>query len=400
MKTIRTVLASPLVHLVFLTALLAFGFFHTNIIPADDHFSYQRFIESLATGNLDLSIPGFQGASFFAVFIYLFTQSTVSNILFQIFCGLLLPTVAYFATYGLFQKNAPSLLSAYIFACMPFMSFIAFRGFTFPSFTFFLFLTIALRSRGSAWAWLPWGISVLIKPFSVALFPLFLFWDPNRNALRITRRNVMQCFLAALLPIAYVFLQYSQIGRIIVGAHTEIDQTNVFVFSKFPLNLVHGMQMLFSIHNYFFLDPAKTSAGNLVHSSPLLMFLGVIALLYPPDIIRARRLQLPLGLSFLCAYTLAAMLDHMDHWYMETSVIMLVMLAIPLLMERLLLLPVILATLHFQFFYLYLMWRGTYFPDFSLFVIPLAIDCMALLLWLVFADPKKAIRSFIRQYTV
>jgi hypothetical protein len=172
----------------------------------------------------------------------------------------------------------------------------------------------------------------------------------------------------------------------------------VFVLSKFPLNLAHGIQMLFSIHNYYFLDPAKTSAGNLVHSSPLLMFLGVFSFLYPADRWKDRKLLLALGLSFLMAYILAALLDHMDHWYMETSVLLLVLLAIPCIAEYLLLLPLLLITLHFQFLYLYLMWRGTYFPDFTLFVIPLAIDAMALLMWFVFMHPARSISSFLRQY--
>jgi hypothetical protein len=397
MKTLRTVFSSPLIHLLFLTTLQIVVFTHTNIAPADDHFNYQRFIESLAVGKLDFSIPGFQGASFFAVFIYLFNHSSVANILFQLFCGALLPVMAYFAASSLFRDRNSGLLFAYIIALMPFGSFIGFRGFTFPSFTFFLFLAIALRARGSVWAWLPWGISMLIKPFSVALLPLFLLWHPHRTRVMRTS-DWMQCFLALLIPACYVALQYWQIGRVIVGSHMEIDQTNVFVLSKFPLNLAHGIQMLFSIHNYYFLDPAKTSAGNLVHSSPLLMFLGVFSFLYPADRWKDRKLLLALGLSFLMAYILAALLDHMDHWYMETSVLLLVLLAIPCIAEYLLLLPLLLITLHFQFLYLYLMWRGTYFPDFTLFVIPLAIDAMALLMWFVFMHPARSISSFLRQY--
>lgn len=385
MRPLRTLLAHPAFHLSVITLLLLSVLLRSNIIPQDDAFLYKQFIETLATGRIDLSIAGFHGASFLTLPLYLLTGSPLAHEWFQMFCGLCIPIAGFFAAHALLQDKTQAIFFAYALALMPFLQFIALRGFTFPSFTLFLLLTLLLRARGSRWAFLALGISLLIKPFSIALLPLFLWWQPSTTTPHTgMRRGWVQLLLGVSIAAAYVLAQYSQIGRVIVGAHTEIDQTNVFLLSRFPLNVLHGIQMMFSVHNFYFVDPARTGMGNMTHSSPLLMLMGCIAFLYPKDLWKDTRLARALGLSALLAFFLAAALDHMDHFYMETCVILLTLGAIPFLARHLLLLPLVLITLHFQFFYLHLMWKDLYFPDSSLWIIPLAIDVLAILAWAVF----------------
>lgn len=402
MPLFRRFLSSPLLHLLLLTGVIAVVFSRTQIIPQDDNAHYQRFIETLASGTIDFSIPGFHGASFLATPLYLLTHSPLSNIWFQLLCALLIPLTGYWAARGVLRDRTEALLFTYALALMPFLFFPAFRGFTFPSFTLFLLLTVGLRARGSAWAFLPFAISLLIKPFSIALVPLFLFWEPKGNTRMSlflfwkpkTRRRTflsrgwVQFLLAMILPALYVIAEYLQIGRIIVGAHVTIDQGNVFLWWRFPLNALHGIQMLFSIHNFYFPDPARTGLGNLTHSSPLLMLLGCLSFLYPKGLWKSDRLARALGLSVLLAFALAAALDHMDHFYMETAVILLTLAGTAALMKYRLLIPLILITFQFQFFYLYLMWRGVYFADYSLFLIPVLVDAMAIVAWIIFIAPE------------
>ncbi len=392
MSLIRKALSAPLLHLLLITGTIAFVFSRTQIIPQDDNAHYQRFIETLAGGTLDFSIPGFHGASFLATPLYILTHSSLTNIWFQMLCAILIPAAGYWASRPVLRDRTESMFFAYALALMPFLFFPAFRGFTFASFTLFLLLTLGLRGRGSAWAFLPYSISLLIKPFSIALLPLFLLWEAKGKSKRTLTRGWKQFLFAMILPALYVLAEYLQIGRIIVGAHVNIDQSNVFLWQRLPLNALHGIQMLFSIHNFYFPDAARTGLGNLTHSSPILMTLGVFAFLYPKGLWKDERLGRVLGLCALMAFLIAASLDHMDHFYMETAVILLTLAGIPMLMKYRMLIPLVLITFQFQFFYLYLMWRGLYFMDYSLLLIPIVVDGMAVIAWLIFVAPTLRIK--------
>ncbi len=393
----KRLFSKPAFHLICIQIVTAIVFWRTNVIPQDDHGHYQKFIDALARGQLDLSIPGFQGSSFLALPFYLIAPSYALNAYFQVACAFFLPLAAYFAAKHLLRDRLQSVFFAYATAFMPFFAFMAFQGFTFASFTLLTLITIGLRGRGSAWAWLPWAFAILTKPFAIALLPLFLFWKPTIHE-SVIRRGWMQILLMLPIPIAYVVMQYLQVGHIIVGAHPDITQANVFVWWRFPLNAAHGVQMLFSIHNFYFPDPGKTGQGNLVHSSPILMLLGVFSLLYPRQFWKDIRLARALGVAFLIAYILAALLDHMDHFYMEMSVLFLALASIPLLVKYRLLIPIAIVTLHFQFFYLFLSWKGTFLPDYSIAALPLFIDMMAILSWMILVVPviPGGIKGFIR----
>jgi len=186
----------------------------------------------------------------------------------------------------------------------------------------------------------------------------------------------VQLALALVLPAVYIIVEYSQIGRIIVGAHPHIDQTSVFFSGRIFLNIAHGIQMLFSIHNYYFPDPALTGPGNLVHSSPILIFLGICTLLYPKLFWRNMRQVWGLRLSIFMAYFLVVLLDHMDHFYMEMTVLLLVIASIAALRKFPLLIPLALATLHFQWLYAYLNFREVFSVTPVFFVTPLVVDIL------------------------
>ncbi|MFH0770854.1 MAG: hypothetical protein V1926_05795 [Candidatus Peregrinibacteria bacterium] len=394
MRLLRSLLSSPLFHISTLTCVLGAVFLKTTIVPMDDNALYQRFIETLARGTVDLSIPGFHGASFLALPFFLATGSALSNIYTQIICSLLLPAIAYGAARALLFDKFQSVLFAYAVTCMPFVLFLSFRGFTFSSYFLLVLLTLALRSRGSRWAWLPLGLSVITKPFSIALLPFFLLWKPIGRDQSGVRNGWVQMFLGLFIPVVYVIAEELQIGHIIVGAHPDITQNNVFPLWRLPLNAAHGVQMLFSIHNFYFVDPAKTSMSNALLSSPVLMALGMLSLLYPQMFWKDRRLALALGLSAALAFLLACALDHMDQLYLGTTVLLLAIASLPVIARFSLLLPIVLATLHFQFFYTYLAYRGVFFSSPWIFVLPATIDVLALAAWMVLVLPDLRWKQF------
>ena len=365
-------------HVVILSIAVIISLSSATIQPLDDHVHYQRFIETLARGTVDLSIPGFHGSSFLALPIYLLTQSPLTNIYFQILCAALLVPMSYLAISTLLRDKVSGLIFAYIMAMSPFFFFLAFRGFTFASFTLLVFCAIFLHAKRSRFVWIPLGISFITKPFSIALAPLLLLWPVCTGKKLQWKSPWVQLGLALLVPAIYIVAEYMQIGRIIVGAHSNIDQVSVFTSGRVFLNMAHGLQMLLSVHNYYFPDPALTGPGNLVHSSPVLMFLGMFTLLYPKLFWNNMRFVWGLRFSVGIAFMLAAMLDHMDHFYMEMTVILLVIASIAALRKFPLLIALVLATMHFQWLYAYLNFREVFSVTNMFFTVPIVVDILFL----------------------
>jgi hypothetical protein len=387
MHILRIIGRSVPLHVILLSGAMLISLSSATINPLDDHFFYQQFIETLAEGRVDFSNPGFHGASFLAVFIYLATGSSYANIYFQLLCASLLVPMGYIAVSSLLKDKVSGLFFAYIMAMSPFFFFLSFRGFTFSSFTLFMFISIYLYTKKSVFLWLPLGISFLIKPFSIALTPLFLFWPSPDNKKIQWRSPWVQIGIALLFPVIYIIAEYMQIGRILIGANPDMDQTTVFASGRILLNVVHGIQMLFSVHNYYFPDPSMTGPGNLVHSSPILMFLGVFTLLYPRMFWKNSRYVWGLRLSVCMAYALASLLDHMDHFYMQTTVLLLVISSIAALRKFPLLIPLVLATLHFQWLYAYLNFKGVFSVTYTIFALPILVDIL-FVMWCALEWPR------------
>lgn len=360
-----------------LVSVMAFSLFSATPFPQDDHFYYQQFIEALARGQLDLRIPGFHGSDVFAVPWYRFSHSPIAQIDILRVWALLLPLLAYVAGTRLFRSPVVGILLASIIAMMPFVSFVALRGWTGPAYWGLMLLAMTAAVSGSLWVIVPFGLAILTKPFAIALMPLL--WVLLRR-----RRQHRSCALvlcgAVALCAAYVVLQYVQAGRIFVGTHSDMGALSVFHLGRrFVLNAAHALQILFSVHNYYFPDPSKTGPGNLLHTSPVLMFLGLYALGRAREFFRDLQLPFALGLGAVMGLSLNALLDHMDHFYMEAGVLLLILAALPLLRKQCLWVGLTLATLHFQWWYFFLQYGSGFHLTWRFFLAPLYIDAAFLL---------------------
>ena len=360
-----------------LMGVMAFSLFSATPFPQDDHFYYQQFVEALARGRINLRIPGFHGSDVFAVPWYLFSRSQIAQIDMLRVWAVSLPLIAYLAGARLFRSSVDGIILASIIAMMPFVSFVALRGWTGPAYWGLMLLSVAVAARGSLWVVVPFGLVILTKPFAIALVPFL--WVLLRR-----RRRSAACAAVfgsiALLCASYIAIQYVQAGRVFVGTHADVGILSVFHFGKrFFLNIAHALQMLFSVHNYYFPDPSKTGPGNLLHTSPVLMFIGLYALLSSRNVFTDRRLPPALLLGAVAGFVMNALLDHMDHFYMEAGVLLLIVASIPLLSRARVWVPLTLATLHFQWFYFFLQYREVFALSWQFFLVPLYIDAAFLL---------------------
>ncbi|OGJ55134.1 hypothetical protein A3D11_03630 [Candidatus Peribacteria bacterium RIFCSPHIGHO2_02_FULL_49_16] len=349
--------------------------------PNDDYFYYQKFIETLAGGTLDLSIPGFHGMNILSVPWYVLTESAMTQIHMQMLAGILLPLFAFFAARALFGSTFEAALFASIIALMPFLSFSALRGWMVAFYNLLFFLTIIGAVRGAWWTGVAWAFAITSLPFAVALGPLILAVWPKKLSANNHRRTVwLAVAIGIVLSAAYVIVQFLQTGGINVGVHQEQTAFNIWQGpGRIFLNLMHALQILFSIHNYYFIDPARTGHGNMLQTTPILMMLGLFSIFYSKEYFREKLLPLALGLGAVIGIGLNVLLDHLDHFYMETGVFFLIFAAIPLLKKYPLWIPIVLVTLHFQWFYFYLNHGAVFRLQWWFFLIPATVDVVFLL---------------------
>ena len=377
--------------LLFVSGLAASMFFVLPS-PQDDHFYYQAFVERLAGGHFDLSIPGFHGADILAVPFFWLNHSPVAQIEFQMFCVLLLPLLGFLAGRRLFGSAWHGVMLSAAVTMMPFSSFVMLRGWTGPSYLCLLLLTLFAIAGKKWWSWIPWAFAILTKPFAVALLPLFFVFPRSKSSWRMLSIVALGLFF----PTLYVVAQYLQVGHVLVGVHTTITEKTVWQGPlRILLNWAHTFQILFSVHNYYFPNPALTGPGNMMHTTPVLIFLGIFALLEPKKYFPNIRFPAALACGILVAIGLNTLLDHMDHIYMETGILLLIVASLPALRKHPCWIPFALFTLHFQWFYFFLQFRTPFHITLPfLMIVPAIVDGI-FLLWVLALIPNM-LKSFSR----
>jgi hypothetical protein len=391
-----------------LTAALAIGLLGASPAPQDDHFLYQRFVESVASGHPDFGIPGFHGTDWLGVIVFLITKSPIAQIHGLLIAALLLPALGYLAGKSLYKDEFSGLMLAGILTMMPFVSFVLFRGWTGAGYWMLMLLTVIGATRKSWWTGIPWALAILTKPFAIVLFPVIVALSGKQSEslwLKFVpeswfahRRKYPAPWITALgivvvLVAAYLIAQYVAAGRIFVGAHDGLTPTTAVQGpSRIFLNLAHSLQILFSVHNYYFVDPALTGPGNMLHTTPVLMFLGMFGLFAPTKYFRDRGLPTALLTGAIAGLVLNSLLDHMDHFYMEASVFLLILAALPVLKAHKLWIPVVVATLHFQWFYFWLQYQEGFALTSLFWLVPLIVDvCFAAWWGYTYAREKGAV---------
>jgi len=363
----------PVLIVLLLTAATALGFSGTAFSPDRDFQFYQAFVESLAGGNLDLSIPGFHGSNVLAVPWYWLTHSPTATIDIQVFYALLLPAAAYMAGKSFFKSQLHGLLLAGVVTMMPFVSMISSIGYTSAGLFTLMLLTIYGSVENKRWTPITFGLAVLTKPFALALLPLL--WIKRPQASSFIRRNA--AFFGLLIPVMYLILQYAQTGRVIVGVHPELDALNVWQDPlKILLNVAYALQILFSVHNYHYPNPAGTGHENLIHTTPVLIFLGLFALIAQSEYFKDKKVPAALLAGVLIGFGLNAVSSTMNEYYMQAGVLLLIFASVPVLIKHPVWIPIALATLHFQWFYFYLAFSERLQLTNMLFAVPAVVDML------------------------
>ncbi len=351
----------PTHHLIFLTVLLIVVFCFWSPHQTDDGGVYQAFVEKMINnGKIDLSIPGFHGADFLAVPIYFLTGSHYAIYWLDILAALFLIWLIYFLLKEIYNNSWFGVVGAYIFVLMPFELFNALRGGHQTTFFAVTILAIFLLLKDKTWSWLLFGFSMIIRPFSVALTPFYIY-----------KRRYKQLILSFVIPIVYVGAQYLQVGRIIIGQHPELNAEKLFSFERFFLNIIYSVQNYFSVHNF---SPYNHLYNmDMVHLSPFVTFFAVLTIFYWKKYFQDHKFFYTILSSCVIAFLIPSSFYRVDLWYFGMFNVLLVVLALPALFEFKKLWPLAVFTFSYQFFYFYLSYGYLFIWPLIVFLIPVAV---------------------------
>lgn len=363
-------LKSPKFHLIFLTILMLLCFLFWQPLQMDDGSNYQRFVETLVDQKkIDLSIPGFHGADFFAALVYIITGSHFSVYIFDILCALLIIWMIYLVAKELYDKKVLAIMASYLYVLMPFTYFNAFRGGHNTVLLLSVLIALYLLLKNKNWSWLPLGISYIIRPLAFVVLPLYIY------------KKQFKQFLASLtIPALYVVAQYSQLGKIIIGQHTDVSVQTALSIKTFFINLVYGVQWYFSIHNY---SPVSQSyLMDLAHLSPLITILAVLGVLYYKkysEFLEDKKKFISLTCFAILAYLLPCAIFYFQPFYFTIFNLALILLALPVIYKYQRLIPILVGSFAFQFYYYYLSYYELWIWPKIVFILPIIIFIISLI---------------------
>ncbi|MCX6780949.1 MAG: hypothetical protein NT003_02430 [Candidatus Magasanikbacteria bacterium] len=349
MKQIIQAFFKPVTHIILASFLLSLIFLTGTIKVSDDDVSYRAFAETLADQHkLDWTIPGFHGADFFVAAFYKITGSHNSVYIIDMLCAVLTIAAIYAAVSQIFNDKTLGVYAAYAFTLMPITYTSALRGFHFTPMIFFAFLGLYLLWYKPQFSFLI-GISYIVKPFSIAFAPLFLY-----------KKKMNQFFLSLLFPVLYVLSEFFQTHHIMIGAHKDYTPQSLFSLSRTFINIIYGIQNYFSIHGF---SPRSFAyLDDMPHITPLITILAVFAIVYFQKFFKdSKQLGYTLTACAAIAFIIPASFYRFDYWYLTIFNFTLVLLALRPAQYYYKLLPIVVGTSVFEFYYT-LLAHPQYFP--------------------------------------
>jgi len=327
----------------------------------DDGGSYQAFAEKIVKeGKIDFSIPGFHGGDFLVVIFYFFTHSPFAVYFIDILAALFIAPLIYLVAKEIYRRRMWAIMVAYISVLMPFQCFNSLRGGHITLHLFFVLLALYLLFKNKKYSWLVLGISYTIYPFSIAVFPFYFY-----------KRQIRQLFLSFIIPLVYLVAQWLQIGKIMMGQHADLAAGGLFSLKRSFPNIIYGIQNYFSVHN--FSPYNRLYQMDMVHLSPLITVLAVIGIFYFSRYFFEKKLFYTLVSFAAIAFLLPISFYRMDPFYFWLFNLALIFLALPVLEKFQRLIPLIVFTFAYQFFYFFLSYGRLFNWPYIVFIIPLAV---------------------------
>ena len=298
----------PMVSIGLASAALAITYVLATPNPQDDVYSFNRFVKTAVhEGRIDLTIPCLQGISFFAIPIYWLARMEQPVIFTNALLTVFIPIAAFLAGRAWFGEKVGMVVVALVLF-QPYEVLTVLRGWNRGPQMLFLFLVLWLLKRedrfSSLGAGFIWGAALCSRPFSLALFPLF-----------IARRKYFAGLLGISLAALYVGVEYLQQGFIWRGCHAQDDPAHFFWLDyELPSRIYLLTESLLSFETIL----ATKYDFNVFHTNPFLFVPLVFFLLSPKTLGHSLSRKEFMGCYFAVAASLVlpSLLPAVDFWYL------------------------------------------------------------------------------------
>ena len=343
----------------------------------DDGFYYEGFTESLAKGKLDFkSFYGFQGLSFFAVPIFWLTGSHNSIIIASVIFSLLSIPLAFLVGRAYYGSDKAGWYFLSLFLLIPYPYTTMFRGFQESALLFFILLILYGSFQNKNWTPLTWAIGGIVKPFALALFPLWLKKILNR-------KRIIWIALALLIGAVYLGTSYYQTGHLVNNAAINSYQGNFDTGNPPPLE----ESFVPSIKGYLRVGANLFLSFRKILISPLVIILGVLSLWFGKSL----KLRKEIILSIILNFFLVGSLTFSFPKYLLPMVALFALAAMPYLMKYFWLRILVIVDSFFVFKPIFDHFGHNFWPSFYLYLFPLFL---VFIIFIVLELTRRKTKSF------
>ena len=362
---------TSLIVVLILTLTQFFGVFNADINPSgpplEDALFYQPFVEDLLKGQINTSGSGFQGSSFPAIILHLFWPNTQSFVITQLFFGIATIPLIFIVTKQIFERNKPAIIATLLYALMPDVVFSGLHGYPQGFFNFSTLFVVYLLLKNSKLTGLAFGWSLISKPFSIALFPFF-----------IKQKQIKPFIFGCLIGLFYLAIQINLAGQIMIGAHKDLNATNVFKFEKIGRSLASAPQFIFSVHAYS--PNGDNTLGDRLHTSPLVAISALLVVFHMRNKLPKKHQQSLIYFSIF-SFSLAALIGYIDPIYLHTFIFSIIWLSLPALESMPILLFGSVLTSYYSYLFVSLP-SGRYWGQDYYWIFSIPVVCTFVLFWL------------------
>ncbi|GEM_PF-2254084 len=352
---------------VFAVIFMAVYFFAAHPVMMDDGYQYEGFAESLAGGKLDFrSYYGFQGLSILSVPVFWLTGSKISIIITSSILYLLSLPLAYVLGRDFYSNKKAGILFMLLIILMPYVYTTMMRGFQEAALLFFILLIIYGSVNKKLWTPVIWSFGGMIKPFALVLFTLFAGDFLNK-------KKFIWPVIGLLMGAAYLGASYYQTGHLVNNAAINSYEGNFNVGNPPPLikSFAVGIKGFLRVGANLILHYRK------ILLSPLAIILGGLAL-YRSKKLRFRR---EIIAAVLLNILLVGVLTFSFSKYLLPIAVLLALASVDYLLKYKWLMPLVIADSLFVFMPMWGYYRGTFWDNVFLYLIPL---WLAIIIYLIY----------------
>ena len=322
----------------------------------------------LQNGQLYFREAGFQGATLAGLPLAIIGINH-SFIIINLLGNILSIGLIYILIQKIYKNENYAYIGVLLYCLMPWILFNGLKGYTNGFYHFTLLLTLYLLTTNSKWTLLAFTFSLLTKPLSIVLLPIFF-----------KQKKMKTYFLGLGILIVYLTIQQLVNGDVVIGVHKSMDASNFFSITRSFINIFTIPPLLFSMHNFLAFSPELTTYSDMLETTPIIIYAAIFSSAYLKET-KSNPFYGAFLLSSIGSVIITIFWPYINTVYLETFIFFAVIFSVPFLIKYPLFGWLAIGTSLYQYLYFFLQEKVLGFniwgdKTYIIFIIPIVVTIL------------------------